>query len=101
MKKSIVLFIIAHCALCTIHSQTPAVTRDTLLMQDSAIVITTACAPLCSSYARVYTINNKVWLLIRTINAPDSHAVFQEAYFEDNQLKWRDNTPALWDEEGK
>ena len=83
--------------------------RDTLVSGDSAVVITTACAPICSSIARVYAIYNKetndttatTWTLVRSIPAPDPHAVFQEAYFEQGQIQWRDNTPQLLDDEGK
>lgn len=74
--------------------------RDTLVSGDTAIVITTACAPICSSIARVYAINNKEWRLVNTLTG-DSTAVFPEAYFEDKQLRWRDNTPQLLDEEGR
>lgn len=90
----------------SIHS---TITKDTLVIGDSAVVITTACAPICSSIARVYAIYNKetndttatTWTLVRSIPAPDPHAVFQEAYIEHGQIQWRDNTPQLLDEEGK
>ncbi len=79
--------------------------RDTLMSADTAIVITTACAPICSSVARVYAINkvseDAVWTFIRTIPAPDEHAVFQEAYFDNGHLLWRDNTPDMLDDEEK
>ncbi|MCQ2310577.1 MAG: hypothetical protein MJZ64_02370 [Paludibacteraceae bacterium] len=81
------------------------VTKDTLIAGDSAIVITTICAPICSSVARTYAINKEsqdaTWILLHTITTPDSHIVFPEAYFENGQLKWRDNTPQLLDDEEK
>jgi len=73
---------------------------DTLIKGDTATVITTACAPICSSVARVYAIDNKVWNLVSTLTG-DSTMVFPEAYFEEQQLRWRDNTPELLDEEGR
>jgi len=74
--------------------------RDTLIKGDTATIITTICAPICSSIARVYAINNMEWLLVRTLTG-DSTLVFPEAYFEEQQLKWRDNTIEMLDEEGK
>lgn len=79
---------------------TPPIHRDTLVSGDTAIVITTACAPICSSVARVYAIDNKEWLLVRTITG-DSTMVFPEAYFEEQQLRWKDNTPEMLDDEEK
>lgn len=67
------------------------ITRDTLRFgTDSAMVIETACAPICSSVVQVFDSN---WKLLRTIPAPSPSAVFPEAYIEEDQLKWRDNTP--------
>jgi len=84
-----------------IHQFTDSPTQqDTLVKGDTAIIITTACAPICSSIARVYAINNKEWNLVGTLTG-DSTLVFPEAYFEEQQLKWRDNTPELLDDEGK
>lgn len=74
--------------------------KDTLIQGDTAMVITTICAPICSSVARVYAIDNKVWQLVNTLTG-DSTAVFPEAYFEEQQLRWRDNTPELLDNEEK
>jgi len=79
---------------------TPPVHQDTLITGDTATVITTACAPICSSIARVYAINNMEWDLVRTLTG-DSTMVFPEAYFEEQQLKWRDNTPEMLDDEEK
>lgn len=61
--------------------------RDTLITNDSIIVIHTVCAPICSSHARVY---NKEGDLIRVLKAP-FRSVFPEAYIEDNKVLWRDN----------
>lgn len=70
--------------------------RDTLLTNDSIIVIHTVCAPICSSHARVY---NKEWQLIGILKAPFKSA-FPEAYIEEGKVLWRDNdnfdyTPVL------
>ena len=61
--------------------------RDTLITNDSIIVIHTVCAPICSSHARVY---NKEWQVIGELQAPFT-SIFPEAYIEDGQLLWRDN----------
>jgi hypothetical protein len=70
--------------------------RDTLLTNDSILVIHTVCAPICSSHVRVY---NKEWQYLGALKAPFKSA-FPEAYIENNQLLWRDNdtfdyTPTL------
>lgn len=70
--------------------------RDTLLTNDSILVIHTVCAPICSSHVRVY---NKEWQYLGALKAPFKSA-FPEAYIENNKLLWRDNdtfdyTPAL------
>lgn len=70
--------------------------RDTLLTNDSILVIHTVCAPICSSHVRVY---NKEWQYLGALNAPFKSA-FPEAYIENNKLIWRDNdtfdyTPTL------
>ena len=70
--------------------------RDTLLTNDSILVIHTVCAPICSSHVRVY---NKEWQYLGVLKAPFKSA-FPEAYIENNKLLWRDNdtfdyTPAL------
>jgi hypothetical protein len=61
--------------------------RDTLLTNDSILVIHTVCAPICSSHVRVY---NKEWQYLGVLKAPFKSA-FPEAYIENNQLLWRDN----------
>lgn len=70
--------------------------RDTLLTNDSILVIHTVCAPICSSHVRVY---NKEWQYLGVLKAPFKSA-FPEAYIENNKLLWRDNdtfdyTPTL------
>ena len=70
--------------------------RDTLLTNDSILVIHTVCAPICSSHVRVY---NKEWQYLGVLKAPFESA-FPEAYIENNKLLWRDNdtfdyTPCL------
>ena len=61
--------------------------RDTLLTNDSILVIHTVCAPICSSHVRVY---NKEWQYLGALKAPFKSA-FPEAYIENNKLLWRDN----------
>jgi hypothetical protein len=62
-------------------------TCDTLLINDSIIVIHTVCAPICSSCARVY---NKEWQFLGNLTPPIKTA-FPEAYIEEGKLLWRDN----------
>lgn len=66
---------------------TPTSIRDTLMTNDSIIVIHTICAPICSSHARVY---NKEWQEIGVLKAPFKSA-FPEAYIEEGKILWRDN----------
>lgn len=61
--------------------------RDTLLTNDSILVIHTVCAPICSSHVRIY---NKEWQYLGVLKAPFKSA-FPEAYIENNKLLWRDN----------
>ena len=61
--------------------------RDTLLTNDSILVIHTVCAPICSSHVRVY---NKEWKEMGILKAPFRSA-FPEAYIEDSRILWRDN----------
>lgn len=62
-------------------------TLDTVLTNDSIIVIHTVCAPICSSHARIY---NKEWQEIGILKPPFQSA-FPEAYIENGQILWRDN----------
>ena len=61
--------------------------RDTLITNDTIIVIHTVCAPICSSRARVF---NKEWQEIGVLRPPFS-SIFPEAYIENGKLLWRDN----------
>ena len=54
---------------------------------DSIWVVMTACAPQCSSCARVY---NKEWQLIETLTPPFS-SVFPLATIENGRVIWKDN----------
>jgi hypothetical protein len=54
---------------------------------DSILLIRSQCAPLCSSFARVY---NEQWHLLRAIPTPRD-MVLPEAYVENGKLLWRDN----------
>ena len=54
---------------------------------DSILVVFTACAPQCSSCARVY---NKEWQLIQTV-APPFSSIFPLATIENGRIVWKDN----------
>ena len=54
---------------------------------DSILVVFTACAPQCSSCARVY---NKEWKLIQTVTPPFS-SIFPLATIENGHIVWKDN----------
>lgn len=97
-SKTIILFLsfvylASHCSFAqqtvTTEQQSTELSsrRDTLLTNDSIVVIHTVCAPLCSSHVRVY---NKEWKEIGILKAP-FQSPFPEAYIEDGKLLWRDN----------
>ena len=54
---------------------------------DSILVVFTACAPQCSSCARIY---NKEWQLLETVTPPFS-SIFPLATIENGRLVWKDN----------
>ena len=54
---------------------------------DSILVVFTACAPQCSSCARVY---NKEWQLIQTVTPPFT-SIFPLATIENGRIVWKDN----------
>ena len=54
---------------------------------DSILVVFTACAPQCSSCARIY---NKEWQLLETVTPPFS-SIFPLATIENGRLVWNDN----------
>jgi len=54
---------------------------------DSILVVFTACAPQCSSCARVY---NKEWKLMQTVTPPFS-SIFPLATIENGRIVWKDN----------
>ena len=54
---------------------------------DSILVVLTACAPQCSSCARIY---NKEWQLIKTVTPPFT-SVFPLAAIENGKIIWKDN----------
>ena len=68
-----------------------ALTDSTMLEvydgQDSILVVMTACAPQCSSCARVY---NKEWKLIATPKPPFT-SIFPLATIENGRIIWTDN----------
>ena len=54
---------------------------------DSILVVLTACAPQCSSCARIY---NKEWKLIATPHSP-TPSIFPLATIENGRIVWKDN----------
>ncbi len=54
---------------------------------DSILVVLTACAPQCSSCARIY---NKEWKLIATPQSP-TPTIFPLATIENGRIVWKDN----------
>ena len=54
---------------------------------DSILVVFTACAPQCSSCARIY---NKEWQLLETVTPPFS-SIFPPATIENGRIVWKDN----------
>lgn len=64
---------------------------------DSILMVRTICAPICSSWAGIYTEAGK---LIRSIAAPE-HCVFPLGTIENGQLVWKDNTDEMLDENEK
>ena len=59
---------------------------------DSILVVMTACAPQCSSCARIY---NKEWKLIATPQPP-FQSVFPLATIENGRIVWKDNDNWDW-----
>lgn len=66
---------------------TDSTTLEVYQGTDSIFVVMTACAPHCSSIARVY---NKEWNLIQTVTPPFS-SVFPLATIENGRIVWKDN----------
>ena len=100
MKKTLILFIVLFVSVLVSellnsnavaselqNDYEVASVRDTLLTNDSILVIHTVCAPICSSHVRVY---NKEWEEIGVLKAP-FRSIFPEADVEDGKLLWRDN----------
>jgi len=54
---------------------------------DSILVVFTACAPQCSSRARIYS---KEWQLIHDVEPPFS-SIFPLATIENGRIIWKDN----------
>ena len=74
-------------SLYTRFALTDSTTLEVYEYADSTLVVMTACAPQCSSYARVY---NKEWELIRTVTPPFS-SIFPLAHIENGHIIWTDN----------
>lgn len=60
-----------------------------MYLGDSIIVVTTICAPQCSSCARVY---NKEWQLVQTLTPP-TPSIFPLATIDKQTgcIRWKDN----------
>ena len=71
---------------------------EVLEYPDSALVVETVCAPICSSTARVY---NKVSNALIRVVPPTCSGIFPYAWIENGELHWRDNTEQILDEEEK
>ena len=71
---------------------------EVLEYADSALVVQTVCAPICSSRARIY--NNRNNKLLRVVE-PDCGGIFPYAWIENGELHWRDNTYLMLDESEK
>lgn len=72
-----------------VHIQLTDSTSLEMFQGDSIIVVTTICAPQCSSCARVY---NKEWQLIQTITPPTT-SIFPLATIDKQTgcIRWKDN----------
>ena len=66
---------------------TDSTTMEVYETTDSVLIVLTACAPQCSSCARIY---NKEWKLIATPQPPFS-SVFPLATIENGHIIWKDN----------
>lgn len=72
-----------------VHIQLTDSTSLEMFQGDSIIVVTTICAPQCSSCARVY---NKEWQLVQTLTPP-TPSIFPLASIDPKTGKviWKDN----------
>ncbi len=66
---------------------TDSTTLEVYRGEDSILVVMTACAPQCSSCARIY---NKEWQLIETVTPPFT-SIFPLATIENGRIIWKDN----------
>jgi hypothetical protein len=66
---------------------TDSTTLEVYKATDTILVVFTACAPQCSSCARVY---NKEWELIDAPTPPFS-SIFPLATIENGRIVWKDN----------
>ena len=66
---------------------TDSTTLEVYRGEDSILVVMTACAPQCSSCARIY---NKEWQLIQTVTPPFT-SIFPLATIENGHIVWKDN----------
>lgn len=68
-------------------SLTDSTTLEVYRGNDSILVVFTACAPQCSSCARIY---NKEWQLLKTVTPPFT-SIFPLATIENGRIIWKDN----------
>lgn len=66
---------------------TDSTTMEVYEAQDSVIIVLTACAPQCSSCARIY---NKEGELLRAPQSP-TPSIFPLAHIENGRIIWTDN----------
>ena len=71
----------------TRYQLTDSTSMEVYEATDTILMVFTACAPECSSCARVY---NKEWELIHTVTPPFP-SIFPLAHIEDGQIIWTDN----------
>lgn len=67
-------------------------------LTNEIMLIYTTCAPICSSCVRVYKINGEEWIYSKDIE-PTCGGIFPQAFWENDMLVWRDNTPEWQDQE--
>ena len=71
----------------TRYALTDSTTMEVYEKPDSVLIVLTACAPQCSSCARIY---NKEGQLLSTPQAP-TPSIFPLAHIENGQIIWTDN----------
>ncbi|MBR1716124.1 MAG: hypothetical protein IJ718_00730 [Paludibacteraceae bacterium] len=70
-------------------------------LTNEVMLIYTSCAPICSSCVRMYRVIDKGEWLLTGDRKPTCGGVFPQAFWENGELIWRDNTPQWLDDEEK